>query len=178
MPIRFLCPACKVSIRAKDDRGGQTVRCPACDAPCVVPVPQGELIQEAPPPPPPPPPQFEAEPEQADADPFSFDAPRPRRRRAQPEYEDDDDEHYRRRLVRRSNAGPRAVSCGIFGAIVMAGVGLGLSQYFPVFGSLLERNIAEPWSPARMGLIPLHVLVFACLGAFFGGLAGYLSAGR
>jgi hypothetical protein len=63
-----------------------------------------------------------------------------------------------------------AVICGIASAFV----GLILSQYWPVFGGFIENNLAEPWSSARIHLIPVHVLALGLIGAFFGGVLGFL----
>lgn len=52
-------------------------------------------------------------------------------------------------------------------AMIGAGLGLLLSQYVPVFGGI-EMN-GEPWSEARLSLLPGHVLLFLVLGAAIGG---------
>lgn len=66
---------------------------------------------------------------------------------------------------------------GGLGALFMALLGLLSSQYFPVFGGILEKGIATPWSPARLTLIPVHLFAFSIVGAFFGGVIGYLGKG-
>src|SRR5262249_12682702 len=83
-------------------------------------------------------------------------------------------------LPERLAGAPPAVRAGLLGAAVGVGVGgflaVVLSQYWPVFGGLLERSLAEPWSPARRGLIPVHVFVFALVGIVLGGGIGVLLA--
>lgn len=71
MPIRFLCPACRVTIKANDDKGGVRFRCPSCGAMAEVPIPKGELTE--PPVSLPPPSPIQAAPPQPAA--FDFDGP-------------------------------------------------------------------------------------------------------
>lgn len=52
-------------------------------------------------------------------------------------------------------------------AILGAGAGVLISQYMPVFGGI-EMN-GEPWSEARLSLLPGHVLLILVLGAAIGG---------
>lgn len=54
---------------------------------------------------------------------------------------------------------------GIVGGIV---TGILLSQYAPLFGTW--EKFGEPWSPARMQLISIHVAVFLVVGALGGWL--------
>jgi uncharacterized membrane protein len=62
----------------------------------------------------------------------------------------------------------------VVGVIVLGVVGLILSQYSPVFGGFIELNLAQPWSPARMNLIPVHLFVFGITGLVLGAGAGFL----
>jgi hypothetical protein len=41
-----------------------------------------------------------------------------------------------------------------------------------VFGGFIELNLAEPWSPARLNLIPIHLFVFGLVGLFLGAGGG------
>jgi hypothetical protein len=70
----------------------------------------------------------------------------------------------------------RVIRFGMIGALIgclgLAFFGLLLSQYWPVFGGILERGPAKPWSPARVSLIPIHLLVFGVLGMILGGVLG------
>lgn len=50
----------------------------------------------------------------------------------------------------------------ILGAIL----GLAISQYAPLFGGV--EKFGQPWSEARMNLVPVHVIVFAILGFVLG----------
>jgi hypothetical protein len=59
-------------------------------------------------------------------------------------------------------------------AILGASVGLPLSQFMPLFGGW-EMN-GEPWSDARLSLIPGHVMLFLVLGAAVGGFVVWRSA--
>lgn len=43
-----------------------------------------------------------------------------------------------------------------------------ISQNYPIFGGL--EKLGEPWSPARMSLIPIHAVTFA-IGGFVAGSA-------
>jgi hypothetical protein len=60
------------------------------------------------------------------------------------------------------------------GGGLLAFIGLLLSQYWPVFGGALERALAEPWSPARISLIPIHLFAFTIVGVLGGGAFVYL----
>jgi len=64
--------------------------------------------------------------------------------------------------------------CGVTSSAAMATLGLFLSQYWPVFGGVLEKVLAQPWSPARTGLIPIHIFVFSLTGLILG--AGFGAA--
>jgi hypothetical protein len=58
-----------------------------------------------------------------------------------------------------------SVLCAVVCALAMAGVialAIPCSQYFPLFGGL--RMFGQPWSPARMALIPGHLAVFFGFG--------------
>jgi predicted Zn finger-like uncharacterized protein len=65
---------------------------------------------------------------------------------------------------------------GLVGGATMCFPALVLSQYWPVFGGVLERGLAVPWSPARISLIPIHLFVFGLVGCLFGGALGLLVA--
>jgi hypothetical protein len=76
--------------------------------------------------------------------------------------------------VRSEPAGPMVIGSALGTATLFGGVGLGLSQYWPVFGNMLERSpLAQPWSPVRINLIPIHLFAFTIVGAVFGGVIGY-----
>lgn len=49
------------------------------------------------------------------------------------------------------------------GIVVAPGLGLLLSQYAPIFGDSWAK-MAAAWSPAKMSLISVHVIVFTVLG--------------
>ncbi len=70
----------------------------------------------------------------------------------------------------RSAAGWAGVGCGVLGTL-----GVMMSQVSPVFGSIIDR-FGEPLSPARLTLIPAHVLAFGLVGLIVGGAAGGLKA--
>ncbi len=59
--------------------------------------------------------------------------------------------------------------CAAIGAATLSCFGLISSQYFPVFGGLLEKSLAKPWSPARADLIPVHLITFFFAGVIVGG---------
>lgn len=65
-----------------------------------------------------------------------------------------------------------SLAMGAVGAGVLGGLGLAFSQYWPLFGGLLEKALAQPWSPARLSLIPIHVIAGGLLGAMGGVLLG------
>jgi hypothetical protein len=102
---------------------------------------------------------------------------RPPKRRRRDSFSDDDEEYAEpRRELRVLGTAPLV---GIFIGAIIVGLGsvclgLFLSQYWPVFGGVLERGLAEPWSPARISLIPVHLLVFGLIGIVFGGFIGFL----
>ena len=52
------------------------------------------------------------------------------------------------------------ISCGIF-------IGVLSANYFPITGGFLMQ-FAQPWSDARMSLIPAHVVIFGVIGAMIG----------
>jgi|GEM_PF-4211276 len=68
-------------------------------------------------------------------------------------------------------------------ALIWAGIGCGstgllgamLSQLSPIFGIFLY-HLAEPFSPAKLTLIPTHVFAFGLAGLFLGGAAGLIKA--
>ena len=55
-------------------------------------------------------------------------------------------------------------------------LGFYLSQYSPVFGGLLEKSVAVPFSPARQSLIAVHVLVFGAVGFVVSVVIGCMTA--
>ena len=61
-----------------------------------------------------------------------------------------------------------------FVGIIFVFIGILLSQFAPVFGGFLEKSLAQPFSPARLSLIPVHVFVFGIVGIVFGGALGSL----
>lgn len=71
------------------------------------------------------------------------------------------------------------IFCGVTGALQLAllcaGLGLLLSQYYPVFGGL--EKFAQPWDKWRLSLIPIHLFSFGIagflIGAFFGPAIGF-----
>lgn len=60
----------------------------------------------------------------------------------------------------------------VIGPVVMIFPAVFLSQYFPVFGGILEKALAEPWSPARLSLIPVHLFGFGFVGLILGVMVG------
>jgi hypothetical protein len=68
------------------------------------------------------------------------------------------------------------VLCGAvlaaLGAGALGALGVFLSQYYPVFGGIIERGLAVPWSEARLSLIPVHLFAFGLAGLFLGALGG------
>ena len=67
-----------------------------------------------------------------------------------------------------------AIAGAAVGLMGFGFVGLILSQYWPVFGGFLELNFAQPWSPARINLIPVHLFAFGIAGILLGAGAGFL----
>lgn len=88
-------------------------------------------------------------------------APRPRRSsRSRPRG---------RRTRSRSKAEfPPAIFWGLAGAVVLGSVGLFMSQFYPVFGGVIEKALAKPFSPARLSLIPIHLFAFGLAGTALG----------
>lgn len=82
--------------------------------------------------------------------------------------------HCRDRVPRRAT-GQRIVIAGVLGAAVAlvpsVGLGVVLSQYWPVFGGVLGA-IGQPFSDAKMSLIPIHCLAFAIGGMVLGFAVG------
>ncbi|MDE2097166.1 MAG: hypothetical protein KGL39_07960 [Patescibacteria group bacterium] len=170
-PIRFACPYCQAKIKTKPKNAGARIKCPGCQLPIEVPVPKGQqiagenevlLLDEA---------------VQEDKPILLPDAPsesdeypvilgdRPRR------------ESYRS-FRGHPNAAGQLLAWGALGAVAASLVGLASSQYFPVFGGIIEKGLATPWSPPRMSLIPIHLFGFSIVGAFFGGAFGYVTGQR
>ncbi|MCF6366595.1 MAG: hypothetical protein L3J35_10380 [Bacteroidales bacterium] len=50
-------------------------------------------------------------------------------------------------------------------SIIFGIIGFFLSQYYPVFGSFIEK-LGQPFSPARKGLILGHVISAVIIGFF------------
>lgn len=65
-----------------------------------------------------------------------------------------------------------AITFGLIAGVSLAFVGVLLSQYWPVFGGLLDKALAKPWSPARVSLIPIHVFAFSLSGVALGAALG------
>ncbi len=62
---------------------------------------------------------------------------------------------------------------GSLGLASSIGSGVWVSQFHPIFGSIFERHPEmEPFGPARMGLIPIHVFVFGLVGIALGSALG------
>lgn len=57
---------------------------------------------------------------------------------------------------------------GLLGAAAASPIAVLLSQLAPVFGGILERSWAQPFSPARLGLIPIHLFAFGVVGIAIG----------
>ena len=63
--------------------------------------------------------------------------------------------------------------------MIGAGIGFGVgeflaipvSQHVPVFGTW--EKLGEPWSPARLSLIPIHLFAFGLAGVLLGGLIAH-----
>lgn len=58
----------------------------------------------------------------------------------------------------------------LVGVVLGAVLGVLASQYFPIFGGF--ENVGTPWSPARISLVPTHLLVLAVGGGVIGALLG------
>ncbi len=177
--IVFACPnsACQKRYKVTDDRAGKATTCanPTCGLRIKVPYPHskpdphpGELIDEE---------------TGAVLKDWRDEQPRERPRRRKRELEPEDDEPYPTRRRRRRDRLGRAVSPAVptligavLGTAVMVPPAVFLSQYWPVFGGILEKALAEPWSPARISLIPIHVFAFGFVGVVLGGAAGLLHA--
>lgn len=69
----------------------------------------------------------------------------------------------------------RAVICAVCVCVVSVCVGALASQFFPFFGGWIAQ-IAEPLSPARLQLLPVHCVVFGLIGAFVGAALGIVWA--
>jgi hypothetical protein len=81
--------------------------------------------------------------------------------------------------ARQSGKGPSTFHSKIIRGALMCGflfacLGFLLSQYYPVFGGILEKAVGEPWSPARKSLIPIHLFVFGLIGLLIGGADSFL----
>jgi hypothetical protein len=116
-------------------------------------------------------------------EPFDFDdepAPRPSPRKWTPE------EAAAERVRRGVPVKPPAKEKGLIemavpyvligaflGATAMVLPSVIISQAWPVFGGVFEK-MAEPWSPLKKSLIPIHLFVFCFLGAAAGAVAGAL----
>ena len=71
----------------------------------------------------------------------------------------------------RSKVLPYAICGGFIGAFVLCVISLLVSQYEPYFGSF-DRHLEEPWGPARVALIPAHLLAFGLVGIALGTAGG------
>ncbi len=60
------------------------------------------------------------------------------------------------------------------GALVMCAAAIFVSQYAPIFGGVLDRTFAEPWSPVRVSLISIHIFALGLSGCVFGGFLGFM----
>ena len=83
---------------------------------------------------------------------------------------EDDREPVRRRTSRKTqpNLLKTVVVWSLLGTGVLAALGIFLSQFAPVFGGFLENNLARPFSPARLRLIPIHLFAFGLVGGLIG----------
>jgi hypothetical protein len=57
------------------------------------------------------------------------------------------------------------------GSLLFLPIGFLSSQFFPFFGGWLSA-IAEPFSPARLQLMPAHLIGSGILGGLLGALSG------
>ncbi|MBY0523424.1 MAG: hypothetical protein K2R98_08490 [Gemmataceae bacterium] len=78
----------------------------------------------------------------------------------------------------RKSPAAAALRFGIWGAIISAPAAILSSQFFPVFANMLERALADPFSPARLSLIPIHLFAFSTVGFLLGCVVGYLHASK
>ncbi len=106
MPIIIFCPGCNTRLTLGDDRAGETIECPRCDAAITIPamMPPPPPPSPVPPPLPPTPPivhTWPAEPAEADAEEEEPRAPRSRRRRDDEDDGDEDDKPWARGSRRR-----------------------------------------------------------------------------
>lgn len=85
------------------------------------------------------------------------------------DYEPEDDYEPRRRRRKRPDPTKIIILWAAIGAGACAALGLFMSQFMPVFGGFLELNLAQPFSPARLALIPIHLFAFGLLGGVLGG---------
>jgi len=69
------------------------------------------------------------------------------------------------------------VGRAILGAIIGGLVGYLSANYFPIFGGFLITAVAEPFSEARMSLVPQHMLLFAFVFGIIGFLVGRSNGG-
>ncbi|HEY1601737.1 MAG TPA: hypothetical protein VGG64_19205 [Pirellulales bacterium] len=138
------CPHCNEAFPWSDEYAGKTMLCPTCDREFRVEVPAPDL------------PTTNVPSEFRDQDFYPQNSPS--------KFQFD-----------RSAPNTLAIVMGAFmGAIVLGCSGLLSSQYVPVFGGFLERTLAEPFSPARLSIIPVHLFVFVPLGALCGGILAWL----
>lgn len=61
-----------------------------------------------------------------------------------------------------------AFAWGALGAFAAGAIGILMSQYAPVFGGPVEKYLARPLSPARLGEMPMHTLLFGAVGFAIG----------
>jgi len=68
-----------------------------------------------------------------------------------------------------------AIIGGVIGLVAGMFFGLLSSQFFPMFAGVLERNLAQPFSPARLGLIPIHLFLLGLIGSVIGAVVGVVA---
>ena len=69
--------------------------------------------------------------------------------------------------ARKKPAKPFDIGLALSFGIVAGNVGLFVAHYAPIFGSILERGLAQPFSPARWSIVPVHAFVFFWIGVAF-----------
>jgi hypothetical protein len=169
--IIVTCPGCGRAIPLEPHELSLTIECARCNI---------RFVPAATPAPARPPASTPLEPQEDSPAVLALDQAAHRRKRSsgRDDYEGADTYHYGPRsgcASRTSLTVP--IVLGFFGA-GLGGFGLGcvglyLSQHRPVFGGFLELNLAEPWSPARINLIPIHLLAFGLIGILLGAVFGF-----
>jgi len=171
-PVRsvvLICPHCDQDVECNFSAEEQSVRCHHCERLFRVPVSAFDA------PAPSPAPVFVPEPSPS-IDPlpspksipsgFNIDTG------SRPASQHPQSQPYRRQP--HSATGPRVVKAAIIGGGITAGIaafaGVVSSQYFPVFGHILLKTWAVPWSQARLDGIPIHLFAFGTVGLVVGAL--------